>query len=73
MCIRAKMYIVASERARRENVPRHILFCVSSYILFYAYTDTKILNIYGISLANCIKFLYNKAIESLMAERSCGI
>ena len=41
--------------------------------LFYAYTDTKILNIYGITLANCIKFLYNKAIESLMAERSCGI
>ncbi len=26
MRIRAKMMVVASDRARRENVPRHILF-----------------------------------------------
>ena len=28
---RAKMEIVASDRARRENVPRHILFYVPAY------------------------------------------
>ena len=37
MRTRAKMYCVASDRARRENVPRHILF----YILTIYFTLRK--------------------------------
>ena len=34
MRIRTKMKNVASDRARRENVPRHILFCIGNYIFY---------------------------------------